>query len=198
MSKVPTNSKIKDISNFLPMDSKTVYFLDTNVLYWYTNPRISTTKGLTRQAQIYFDFVDHLTSSGNPLITSIYNLTELLNVIEKNEFALYKEIHPDEAYISKKDFRRMSNERKKLQKIMKTALNNAQNICKIINFSFDVSKINDFINLLPNHRCDIFDYMILDNCKQAQTINVISDDSDFSTYDNIKLFTANINVLSNI
>ena len=189
---------ITDICKFSPINSSTTYFLDTNVLYWYTNPRVSSIKSLAKPAQIYYAFVDQLASSGNPLITSVYNLTELLNVIEKNEFELYKEIHPDESYISKKDFRRMSKERQKLQKLMRTTLNNVQNICSIINFSFEMFKINAFVDCLANHRCDIFDYIILDNCVKEQTINVISDDSDFSTFDNIKLFTANASVLPNI
>lgn len=188
------NCKITDIYQFSPINSTTLYFLDTNVLYWYTNPRVSATK-LTKQAQVYYDFVDHLTSAGNPLITSVYNLTELLNVIEKNEFSLYKELHPDEDYLTKKDFRRMSSERQKLQRIMQTTLNNVRNICKIVDFSFEQSKITEFVNSLTDHRCDIFDYMILDNCVKEQTLNIISDDSDFSTFDNIKLFTANTSVI---
>ena len=188
------NSNITDIYQFSPINSTTPYFLDTNVLYWYTNPRVSATK-LTKQAQVYYNFVDHLTSAGNPLITSVYNLTELLNVIEKNEFVLYKDIHPDQNYLTRKDFRRMSNERQKLQKIMQTTLNNVKNICHIVNFPFEQSKITDFIDSLTNHRCDIFDYMILDNGVKEQTVNVVSDDSDFSTYENVKLFTANTSVI---
>ena len=62
-------------------DTNKKFFLDTNVLYWYTYPRFA--ENLTRQARPYYDFVDALVSSGNPLYTSVYNLTELLNVVEK-------------------------------------------------------------------------------------------------------------------
>ncbi len=192
------NNKITNIQSFMPISANVEYFLDTNVLYWYTNPRISSANDLPKHAQIYYSFVDNLTSLGNPLVTSIYNLTELLNVIEKNEFDIYKNLHPDENYISKKDYRRMSIERSKLQNIMKTTLNNVLNICRIVEFPFRLNIIDKFTNTLKEHRCDVFDYVILQNCVKTQIINVISDDSDFSTYNNIKLFTANTSTLENI
>jgi PIN domain. len=192
------NTKITDIQSFTPINTNTEYFLDTNVLYWYTNPRVSTVKDLPRHAQIYYTFIDKLTAMGSPLTTSIYNLTELLNVIEKNEFDIYINLHPDENYINKKDYRRMTNERSRLQNIMKTTLNNVFSICKIVEFPFELKQINDFANTLKEHRCDVFDYMVLQNCVKNQTINIISDDNDFSTYNNIKLFTANTSSLPNI
>lgn len=192
------NSKITDIQNFMPINTNTEYFLDTNVLYWYTNPRISSVNDLPKHAQIYYAFVDRLTAMGSPLTTSVYNLTELLNVIEKNEFDIYINLHPSENYINKKDYRRIAKERFNLQNIMKTALNNVLSICKIVDFPFELDKIKDFTNTLTKHRCDVFDYMILQNCVKNQTINVISDDNDFSTYNNIKLFTANTSTLPNM
>lgn len=92
----------------------------------------------------------------------------------------------------------MSTEREKLQNIMKTTLNNVQNICDIIDFPFKLTKVTDFVNTLRKHRYDIFDYLILDNCIKDQTINIISDDSDFFTYGNINLFTANTSILPNL
>ena len=189
------NNKVTDIQNFMPVNTNTEYFLDTNVLYWYTNPRISSVNDLPKHAQIYYAFIDRLTVLGSPLTTSVYNLTELLNVIEKNEFDIYKNLHPDDNYINKKDYRRMPEERSKLQRIMRTTLNNVLSICKIVEFPFSVEQIKDFANTLKEHRCDVFDYIILQNCVKTQTINVISDDNDFSTYNNIKLFTANISTL---
>lgn len=75
------NIIVKDITSYTCFDTNKKFFLDTNVLYWYTYPRFA--ENLTRQARPYYDFVDALVSSGNPLYTSVYNLTELLNVVEK-------------------------------------------------------------------------------------------------------------------
>lgn len=190
---------ITDIQGYSPINSSKIYFLDTNVLYWYTNPRISSVNDLIKRAQPYYTFIDTLVDAGNPLKTSVYNLTELLNVIEKNEYDIYIELHPeDKDVIQKKDYRRMSTERKKLQNIMKTTLNNVQNICDIIDFPFELTKVADFVNTLRQHRYDVFDYMILDNYTKTQTINIISDDSDFLTYFNINLFTTKTSVLPDL
>lgn len=83
----------------------------------------------------------------------------------------------------------MAEERDKLMQIMKVTLSNAKSTCNIINFPFEISSIEKFTNNLVNHRCDVFDYLILENCKKDQFINVISDDGDFFSIDKIQLFT---------
>ena len=76
-------SKIVDINTYVSINNTRAFFLDTNVLYWYTYPRFNSQLELPQNAKIYYRFVDNLVAAGNPLYTSIYNLTELLNVIEK-------------------------------------------------------------------------------------------------------------------
>ena len=76
--------KIIDINKFSSVNNSKAYFLDTNVLYWYVYPRYGLSrKSVLHQAQPYYDFVDKLVAAGNPLFTSVYNISELLNVIEK-------------------------------------------------------------------------------------------------------------------
>lgn len=190
--------KVIDITSYQSINNNTAFFLDTNVLYWYTNPRFTSSKDLTSQAKIYYQFVDQLVDAGNPLFTSIYNLTELLNVIEKNEFDIYKKLHQDTPEITKKDFRRMQKERNKVKQTMSTTLNNVKGICKIIEFSFEYEIISSFVKNLTEHRCDIFDFSILKNCIDEEHLNVISDDNDFSTMEKIKLYTANPSSLPNM
>ena len=146
-------------ASWFPQNKK--FFLDTNVLYWYTYPRFA--ENLTRQARPYYDFVDALVSSGNPLYTSVYNLTELLNVVEKNEYEIFKNADDKRKYFTHKDYRRVAEERDKLMQIMKVTLSNAKSTCNIINFPFEISSIEKFTNNLVNHRCDVFDYLILEN-----------------------------------
>lgn len=181
------NIIVKDITSYTCFDTNKKFFLDTNVLYWYTYPRFA--ENLTRQARPYYDFVDALVSSGNPLYTSVYNLTELLNVVEKNEYEIFKNADDTRKYFTHKDYRRVAEERDKLMQIMKVTLSNAKSTCNIINFPFEISSIEKFTNNLVNHRCDVFDYLILENCKKDQFINVISDDGDFFSIDKIQLFT---------
>nr|WP_251205932.1 PIN domain-containing protein [Acetatifactor aquisgranensis] len=186
-----------DLTTFMPMDNRKEFFLDTNVLYWFTYPRftnVSKPHDKLRAAP-YFDFVDKLVSNGNPLFTSIYNITEMLHVIEKNEFSLYELNHPGVDW-SIKDFRKMPKERNQLKRNLATALSNVKNVCTILDFNFTYSTLNQFIQELEEHRCDTFDYAILRNCIKEGKLNVISDDSDFSTMEKIHLYTANVTVLA--
>ncbi len=188
--------KIVDLRTYASINNTRKFFLDTNVLYWYAYPRFSSPNQLTRAARTYYDFIDKLITAGNPLETSIYNLTELLNVIEKNEYAIYCNLHAG-IPITRKDFRKMLSERTNVGKIMKTSLNNASEICKIVGFDFTQTTINHFVDDFIEHRCDVFDYTILQHCIQSKSLNIISDDSDFSTMEKITLYTANETILEN-
>lgn len=188
--------RIINIRNFSPIDNSRQFFLDTNVLYWISNPRFLQLHQLSHTARVYYDFIDKLIDAGNPLVTSVYNLTELLNVIEKSEWDIYCKLHP-EIPISRKDYRNMPTEHEEVGKVMKTALNNVNNICKVIEFNFSASIIDDFVENFTTHRCDIFDYAILKNCVKSKYLNIISDDGDFSSIEKINLYTANENVLNN-
>lgn len=187
-------SKIVDINTYVSINNTRAFFLDTNVLYWYTYPRFNSQLELPQNAKIYYRFVDNLVAAGNPLYTSIYNLTELLNVIEKNEYNLYLKIHPELPY-TKKDYRRITSERTALKQILSTSIANVKNICNILCFDFNIDYLDSFIKLLAEHRCDIFDYVILKNCISNDKLNIISDDSDFNTMEIINLYTANAAVL---
>ena len=121
---------IKDITIYRNINNTRKYFIDTNALYWYTYPRFSN--NLSQQATPYYNFIDSLVAANNPLITSIYNISELLNVIEKNEYDIYLNASPDQNHLSRKDFRRILSERKKLQKIMDTTINNVYAVCEVV------------------------------------------------------------------
>lgn len=189
-------NKIVDIAEYQSINNTKTYFIDTNALYWYTYPRFMN--NLSLQATPYYDFIDSLVAANNPLVTSIYNISELLNVIEKNEYDIYIHAHPDESHLSRKDFRRMPSERQKLQNIMKTTLANVYAICDVVEFPFDKANMKQFTDTLTSHRCDVFDYMIIQNNIKDRNTNIITDDSDFSTISDITIYTANIHPLPDI
>lgn len=190
--------KITDITKYASINNRKEFFLDTNVLYWYVYPRcgIETEFHIQLQATPYYDFIDSLVAAGNPLYTSVYNITELLHVIEKREYELYQATHP-EAKWSIKDLRRLPDQRAQLKMNLSTAMSNVKNICRILDFNFTYSILEHFISELQDHHCDTFDYAILKNCISDGRLNVISDDSDFTSMDQICLFTANATALNN-
>lgn len=187
---------IININTFSSINNKKEFFLDTNVLYWYVYPRYGITKkSIQYQAQPYYDFVDKLVADGNPILTSVYNISELLNVIEKNEFDIFSTLNP-EAHYNLKDYRKDKNERKKLKKILETTMNNVANTCSVLDFNFTYGSLTKFAKTLIEHRCDPFDFIILENCIKTAHSNIITDDNDFSTIDGITLFTANETILA--
>lgn len=190
-------AKTVDLTTYAPINNQRDFFLDTNVLYWYTYPRVHIISNpyTKQQSAPYYDFVDTLVSNGNPLYTSIYNITEMLHVIEKNEFSLYKIQHPELKWTIK-DFRKISNERDQMKRNLSTTLSNVKNICTILDFNFTYDSLEQFVLEFDNHRCDTFDYAILKNCIKENKLNVISDDSDFSTMEQLHLYTANTTVLA--
>lgn len=190
------SNNIVDITTYQSINNTRKYFIDTNALYWYTYPRFIN--NLSARATPYYNFIDALVTANNPLITSIYNISELLNVIEKNEFDIYVNTHPDDCHISKKDFRRMTSERLQLQNMMKTTLQNVYAICDVIEFPFTKTNMCNFINTLTSHRCDVFDYMIIQNDIEEENTNIITDDGDFSTISDITIYTTNVHLLQDL
>ena len=100
---------IKDIRTFKPIDNSKEFFIDTNVLYWYSYSKYDLFNTSTKkQAQPYLDFLEMLIYNKHPIFTSIYNLSELLHIIEKHEFSIYQETNK-ELKLSIKDFRRLTS-----------------------------------------------------------------------------------------
>ena len=190
-------STVKDLTTYVPMNNTTEFCLDTNVLYWYTYPRymIFSKRGTQEHAQSYYDFVDRLVENGNPLLTTRYNITELINIVEKHEYDIFCAMHPEAQY-TRKDFRRISEERKKLKRILKTTLSNVNSICETADFNFTEKILDNCVNTLDEHRCDVFDFAILSYYKENKHLNIITDDNDFASVDGIKLYTDNTTSLS--
>lgn len=185
---------IRDISIFKSINSTTSYFLDTNVLYWYCYPKYNLlNNAVQKQSSVYIDFVDDLVNKGNPIFTSVYNISELLHVVEKNEFDLFKSTQ--NINITLKDFRRMTG-RSDLKNILKACMQNIRSICKILDYHSGPDVFNEFIDTIDQHHCDNYDYIILKNCKVDNKTNIISDDADFATIDGFTLYTANSNALN--
>lgn len=181
---------IRDISKFSSMDSNRPYFLDTNILYWYCYPNYAllNSNKVHRQSEIYINFVDNLVYNGNPIFTSVYNMSELLYTVEKNEFELYKSKQGTD--VTLKEFRRITN-RSDLKTTLLVCIENIKNICKILDYHSGPDILDEFVSSIDKHHCDNYDYIILKNCIADNKKHIISDDADFATMDGFTLYTAN-------
>lgn len=190
---------LKDIKTFVPMNTAQEFCLDTNVLYWYAYPRyvLQEKPGNKIRAQYYYDFVDRLVSNGNPLVTTQYNISELINIIEKHEYEIFCVSHSETPY-SRKDFRKIPEQRANLKRILKATLSNVNAICTTLDFDFKGEILENCVETLDQHRCDVFDFMILSYYKESSHTNIITDDDDFTSVDGIHIYTANETSLSSM
>lgn len=187
---------IKDINSYVPMNNNTTYCLDTNALYWYCYPRYGINLKPNRVSEIgvYYDFVDRLVQNGNTIVTSIYNVSEFLNIIEKHECEIYQKLNRGIKY-NIKDLRNIEAQRANLKRQMTVSINNVYAICKVLEYAMERTTIDNFVDKLHEHKCDVFDYVILDYYKKNKNLNIVTDDADFMSIDGINIFTANPQIL---
>lgn len=179
-------AKVFDIRN-INIDSlnKGIYAVDTNVLYWM---HYSRCYGAPYQLSIYPDFIAGLLDKGCTLVTTIYNITELLNLIEKQEYEIFK-LHNQN--ITKKQFRYLEQERLNVKKELDSVYSQIKTIYQIKEFNVNINQVNEFVNNFDKHKCDNFDYIIIKFLIQNGINNIIGDDYDFLSMENINIFTAN-------
>lgn len=188
---------IKDIHSYMPMNNNTIYCLDTNALYWYCYPRygINVNPNRVSEIEVYYNFIDRLVQNGNTIVTSIYNVSEFLNIIEKHEYEIYQKLNSEIKY-NIKDLRNMATERAKLKRQMTVSINNVYATCKVLEFAMERITIDNFVGKLHEHKCDVFDYVILDYYKKNKNLNIVTDDADFMSIDGINIFTGNPQILN--
>lgn len=181
-----------DTLDLSKIDSSEVFALDTNILFWTHYSKASNPSLSTHPYQVtkYPNFVEALLENGNKLVTTIFNVTELMHVVENSEFKIYKATN--NTRIKKKAFRNIEQEREKYK-------NEIETILLQINESYDgqieliqltESDINDFVSNIKNNSCDIFDYIVIEYLKSKGVKNFITDDRDFKTIDDINVYYA--------
>lgn len=169
-----------------------VFAIDTNVLLW-THYSKASNPNLNRhpyQVIEYPNFVANLLSNGNKLVTTTLNISELISVVEKNEFKIYKAVNAC-ATMKFKDFRKVSiarcNYKTEINTMISEIKSSYNNQIEIIDITEE--KLENFGNNIDKTQCDVFDYLVVNYLKSIGVLNYISDDKDFMSVDNINLFS---------
>ena len=168
----------------------TKFAIDTNVLYWMHYSRCNTTG---YQIMHYPQFISDLMERHAVFVTTACNVSELLHLVEKKEYDIFKVTNRT---ISIKDFRKVRKERENVKQELETIIMQIESMYSIHDFELDFSLISKFVHDFDNHRCDNNDYSILTYLKNAGITNIISDDSDFITYAGMNVYTANNNIIN--
>ena len=82
-----------------------------------------------------------------------------------------------------------------MKRQMTVSINNVYATCKVLEFAMERITIDNFVGKLHEHKCDVFDYVILDHYKKNKNLNIVTDDADFMSIDGINIFTANPQIL---
>lgn len=183
---------IKDVDiTKIPKDK--VFAIDTNVLVWTYYSKASDLALHTPLYQVvdYPDFMAKLIENGNKLVTTNLNITELLGIIERSEYKIYKVIN-NYSSLKFKDFRALTSERLNYKSEIDTILLqlNATFNGSIEIVDVTIEKIEAFKQDIGGNKCDVFDYIVIEHLKEKGIINYVSDDKDFSTIDGITLYTS--------
>lgn len=183
-------AKVYDLTNFKieDIDKDNVIALDTNVLYWMHYTRCSIGENISYQTSIYPNVIEELIENDVKLVTTIYNLTELLYIIERHEFKIYNINHEN---INPKDFRELISERKNIKNELYTVTEQVKLAYEILEYPIKILGLDEFVNNFDEHSCDNFDYLILKHLKENNITNILADDRDYVTIDGINLYTAN-------
>lgn len=106
MSAVFHDIKTVDISS---ISKDEVFAIDTNVLLWTHYAKASNPNLNSHPYQVieYPDFVADLIKNKNKLVTTTLNISELISIVEKSEYKIYKTMHSSSG-MKFKDFRKIS------------------------------------------------------------------------------------------
>lgn len=169
--------------------------IDTNVLLWTFYGKISYTQSY--QKNFYPSFVAKLIENKScKLYTTLYNICELFNIVEKNEYDLYLESNGLSSDIfSKKQYRELPNERQKVQSALQLIYSQINNCIEIDEFNIDNTFIGEYRDNFIEHKYDVFDFALIEFCNKNKIAFILTDDSDFGVsnkyINQINIITAN-------
>jgi predicted nucleic acid-binding protein len=176
-------------NSFTTNISKTIFAVDTNVLYWmfYGNSTYSDA-----YQKCYQQAVINLKIKKNDLVVSTISLYELFGVIEKNEYNIYKKSHKKEDDFKLKDYRKLIDERCKVKRILDITYKNIKSFVKIQEFNLTNKDVLELSDDFEKHNLDVFDYALVEFCKINNIKNIITDDRDYRTaLNDMNIYTAN-------
>lgn len=169
--------------------------IDTNILLWTFYGNVIYAQAY--QKNIYPDFLSKMIENqGCKIYTTIFNICELCNVIEKNEYELYlQENNLNQEDFNRKQYRQIISERERIKEIIKLLYEQISQVVEIKAYNIDESFILEYMEKYAEHRYDIFDFALIKFCKENEIKYLLTDDSDFictlEDVNDINIITAN-------
>ncbi|MFA5269955.1 MAG: hypothetical protein WC379_18480 [Methanoregula sp.] len=174
---------------------KDLFFVDTNVWYWYAYSQASVTAA-RYQVNEYPAYVKKIKSVNSQMMRSNLILAELAHIIEDTEYRIFYESNRlDPKKFAKKEYRHNHpSERKNVVHEIENVWETVKNITTSIPLNIDDPATEIFMRDVKSYGMDGYDLFNLDLIRK-QGIPILTDDGDFATVPGITVFTANNNVI---
>lgn len=175
--------------SFSKLDLSKEYMVDTNVLFkvYYSKSSAEDIYNKT-----YSKLIEFLLNHDVTLRTTTYNIAELLYLIEKVEYDCYLKISKKtQNELSLKEFRKISEERAKIQTESDLILMQITSMFEVDEICTKIEVLQSFVENYEYIPCDNYDYSIIQYYKSQGKLNFISHDIDFAHIPSINLYTMN-------
>ena len=175
-----------------------IFLVDTNVWYWqtYTQASILSKPYNQYQTQQYPSYLNKALSANALLSYCGLSLMELVHNIERSE----RQVSIGQGAIPNntkpKEYRHnYPQERANVVSEIQLACSQVRSIAVEVTVSVESLVVNSALNRLQTQLLDGYDLLILEAMKGANINSIITDDGDYVTVPDIKVFTANRNVI---
>ena len=168
--------------------NKEVY-IDANVLV-HIHGMVISEKDSDRYLKqlLYSSEVALLLSSKRKIVTTWLNVMELMSVHEQLMYVEYKAVNSLPDSFTKKDFRRNSTQRTRVQSELKRILNEVKSYYTIITAEMTGNLIENFVISLTSHKYDLVDFAVVETVLLDGITEVITDDTDFHSDKRINVY----------
>lgn len=186
------NAIVIDIQRDQPLQDES-FLVDTNVWYWMTYSKASV--GLKPYQSNYLKYIGYCLSNKSILYRCNLSLSEIIHIIERNEKDIYNTTN--KSTLNTKEFRHnLLAERSQTLLEISSSWSQIKTMARPLPaVSIDDESTDEALNDMSIYKVDGYDALTVRALQSSTSISVLSDDGDFSTVPNIKLFTANANVI---
>ena len=184
-------ASVIDIKNDIPQ-KQDIFIVDTNVWFWETyNDAAFSIRSRDRYKLI--DYSNYLIQAFENEATLAYSgltLAELAHIIEKNEYEIYKQSHPN---ITLKEYRHnYPTERLKVVAAVESSWEQVKDTAVPVNLNVNDETTDSALMRFKTQAIDGYDLLILEAISRAgiEDIKIITDDIDYFVVPGIQVFTS--------
>lgn len=186
------NAEVVDISSDAPR-AKDVFFVDTNVWYWLTYTKASQAGARNFQLIPYPAYINKILGVGSDIFYSGLSVAELTHLVEKAEREIYAVANGP---VGTKEFRHnYAAERNSIVLEVVTACSQMMSLSKSLDTVINEATCQAALSRFASDKVDGYDLFILESMKNNGINQIVTDDGDFATIKDIRVFTSNRNVL---